>query len=176
MLRNYNNSDESIDIAAHALVHLADEEGLMSLFSKQITHLDFVEGEGAVGQRLQQRIVHIFVLDLEGSHAMKMGTGHYVQDACDPSAQTYEHNTLCAFYCQAQSMVFIPSFEERAAAYASKAVAAAATAKLSVKASAVNDDDYNEMQDFASMLELWKFLEVCLTGPLWTSKRGNRLK
>jgi hypothetical protein len=105
--------------------------------------------------------MYISILDLQTNRVVKLGKGaenfNYING--DERSEYYEGIGICSFDTLSQSVNLIPSFQEGVIASDGKR---SATVRLLVEIR-----DYEGIQrQFDSISELWKFLEICMTGKL----------
>lgn len=152
------------DTVAFALVPVADQNALFRLFTAQRTQLQFV-GQNGESERLpppKNRVARISVLDLGSDRVMKLGEcGFY--DGVDDEEEVSNPFSLSTLNFSATSVAdFTLICKERLVA--GQAAKYTATVQLSVEAATSYMMEEVEPPEFASILELWKFWEICLTG------------
>lgn len=157
---NENSWKDELDLpmnntVAFVLVPLVDDVALLTLFTTQATHLQFV-GRGAGTERLpaeEFQIVRISILNFEANRVMKLAERYLDED--------FVHGAQCFPSSLEQYITVAPIFEEIVASEG-KDMKSAATVRLSVEAF----DGYRPelFTQFSLVLELWKFLEICLAG------------
>jgi len=153
--------------AAYALVPLSDQEALLALFTTQSARIQFLSREGKADKLppAEHRVVRISVLDLESDRVIKLGEGDSYWDAYaddEDSFEAFQCTSSRHFYCFEQIVQLTPSFEDKIVATVGEESTSAVTVKLSTEI--LGFQGYNETPEFTSVLELWKFLEICLTG------------
>lgn len=158
----------AMGIFAFVLAPLVDEAGLMNIFSSHSTRLQYVEREG-IGRsdRLPpSRYVQVSVLDIGENRVMKVGGCCLLETSADECILMYR--CTCAFL---DRLVHVTaSFDEEAATCGEEGDGHVATFQLHVHTARVEEgeDVGREEQEFASVLEVWKFLELCMTGTACT--------
>jgi hypothetical protein len=173
---------QEMDTLAFALVPLVDEAGLMGLLDPQSTRLQFVEQGRRTGRLLplENQFARISILDLKKDRVYKLSECYFPQgtsSVADPE-EVYDFTATRRFCCFDREVQIFPSFEEEATPFEGKDDNHVVTVKLIVVTRCCDEDedeDENEdgeVQDFASVLELWKFLELCLTAPPVTYARS----
>lgn len=155
----------AVSTVAFVLVPLVDEAALLALFSTQSTCLQFVEGEGHF-ERLrpaEDRVVHISIVDLQADRVVKMNEEVFqVEEGEEGPVVVHDRMAEHYFHSFEQSLMLSPSIEHEAVASGVEDGDQAATVLLFEEI--FDESAYNESQSFASILELWKCLNLFLTG------------
>jgi hypothetical protein len=147
--------DKSI---AFALVPLADEAALLGIFTTQTTHLQCVR-EGSIDRERfspeDYQFARISLLDFEGNRVMKLTEGYH-------NGAGFMWGPKCILSSLDQIIMLEPVFEQVALPAGGEGECTA-TVMLSVE---VRDRDRRlpVNSHFSSTLEVWKFLEICLSG------------
>jgi len=111
----------------------------------------------------EDRVVHIFMVDLLANRVEKMSKVQYkVKETDEGSSLVHVCIIAFGFHSSEQTFVLTPSIEQEVVISGVEDGGQAATVMLSVLI--LGESTYNGPQSFASILELWKFLEICLTG------------
>lgn len=139
----------------------------MALFTTQSTRIQFLSREGKADTfpPAEHCVVRISVLDLESDRVIKLGEGDSYWDAYaddEDSFEVFQCTSSRHFYCFEQIVQLTPIFEEKVVATVGKETISAVTVKLSTEILGCGGN--SETPELASVLELWKFLEICLTG------------
>lgn len=160
---------QEMEIVAFAAVSLMDETGLMGLLDSHSTRLQFVE-QGRRTRRLiplENQIARISIFDLKKDRVYKLSESYFPQSAF--SSSVYDFTATRRFSCFDREIQIFPSFEEEATSSEGKDGNRVVTVKLDVVTRCCDGDededadDDRELQKFTTALELWKFLELCLT-------------
>ena len=110
------------------------------------------------------RIVRISLLDLRANRVMKLGEGFFdrwLSIDGGPSSGRYYPTSSRHFLGLDRIIDLMPSFKEKVNIAGVEGGGLATTVMLSVY---INPDTGDNFQNFSSVLELWKFLEICMTG------------
>lgn len=162
--------DHMLDIKAFALLPLVDENGLMDLFDGNGTQLQFVEQGVRTGilPATGERKLRISVVDLNANCVMKLSEGYHMVDTSDDgdAEEIYQRTARCSFSCFDHDILFSPSVEESFKEWAlpSGEEDFDYVATVSLKVETVKAGWNFKEHEFDSILELWKMLELCLTG------------
>lgn len=149
-------------IVAFALVPLADEAALLALFDTKSTCLQFIEGVGVLPPP-EDCVVYISMVDLKANRVEKLSKVQYKVRETDEGTDLV-HVCIIAytFHSFEQRFVLNPSIEQEVAASGMEDGGQAATVMLAILI--LNVSAYNSPESFSSILELWKFFGICLTG------------
>lgn len=151
---------------AFEVVPLADKEALLALFTTQTTDVQFLERDGS-SERLppaDYRVARISLLDVGSARVMKLGEVYSYSEAFknEEPIDLYHSTSARNFYCFEQIVRLTPDFEESVTATKKKGSKYAASVKLSVEI--LGFEGANGTSEFSSVLNLWKFSEICMTG------------
>lgn len=165
---------KAMAVFAFVLIPLVEEAGLMNIFSSQSIRLQLVDREdiNRSGRLPNSRFVQVSILDLGENRVMKIG------ECCllETSADEYIHMYLCTCASLTHMVHFTASFDEEVTPCGVEGDGHVATFKLYVntvhwKYNRMEEDSYgegveevHEDQESASVLEVWKFLELCMAG------------
>lgn len=153
--------EQAMDIAAFAMVSLVDDAGLMGLFKTQSTYLHFVERGDSTGRLppLEDRTVRISLLHIGENRMVKLGEDSFYlgqPDGDDPQGK-FEVTPLYPFVNYEEEITLHPFIHETLTSGESRDTYAAI---LDIDIL----DFHEEVMAFEHLLELWRFLEICLTG------------
>lgn len=140
---------------AYALVPLVDDTALLAPFTTQTTYLQDVKREGAL-ERLppeESQIMRVSMLDFGADRVVKLCEGYF-----DDMESVW--GASCDLSSLQQSLIVTPVFEEVAVSE-NEGSKRATTVMLSAES---QDNQGPENLHFPSVLELWKCLELCLSG------------
>jgi hypothetical protein len=151
--------DEDDCMQAFALVPFCDEASLMSLFQGHTTRLHFVKEDSELPDE-DERIVTISILDLGRDRLVKLS-----KDFGD-----YDFESYCNLAFLRQGASFTASIlpvenegQQEENGHSGDNASQAFTVKLTPETYDFEGDDRDE-QHFSSILDLWKFLSICMTG------------
>lgn len=152
--------DDDDGMQAFALVPFSDEASLMSLFQGHTTRLQLVNEDCEVPDE-DERMVTISILDLGRDRVVKLS-----EDMC---GDAFESFCYLKFLRQGASFTATIMPVENEGQHEEDRVAEEMTSQAFTVKLAAGTSDYgggsqDEEQHFSSILDLWKFLSICMTG------------